>query len=339
MPSTVANGKKKVIGLLLLAMVAGVVVAVFFYMHYQTYHVTTDDAFVDGNIYTITSLIPGKVVSVLVDDNQPVKKDQVLVQIDTTDLQANLHTATQNLAVVKNQIAGQYASITVEGAQRRELEAQLELVAIEKERLTKLLAEGAVAQSDFDKNRAQWKTLKAEISAANKQEAQTKSSIGPKDIEGKVAAIRLAEAAIAQIQLQIDHAAIRAPIDGLITRKSVTVGEVVATGQPLMAVVPLQEIFVTANYKETQLTLVRPGQAVDIDVDTYPGVNFKGKVASIMAGTGSVFSLLPPQNATGNYIKVVQRIPVKIELIGADLAKYPLRFGMSVVPTILVKGP
>lgn len=338
MSPNAVNGKKKVIGLLFLTIAVTVVGCVVFYIHYQTYHVTTDDAFIDADIYTVTPQITGKVLSVSVEDNQQVKKDAVLATLDTTDLQADLRTATRNLEVVRNQIAGQYASITVEGAQMSQLKAQLALVDLERERVTKLLARGAVPKSEYDKVQTQWKTLNAQIAAARRQQGQIESAIGPKDKEGKEAAVRLAEANIEQIKIRIDHATIRAPIDGYIARKNVAVGEVVTTGQPLMIVVPLQTVFITANYKETQLTLVRPGQPVEIEVDTYPGVKFRGKVASIMAGTGSAFSLLPPQNATGNYIKVVQRIPVKIELIGANLKKYPLRVGMSVVPTILVKG-
>lgn len=332
------NSKKKILGILVLILALCVIGGVVFYMHYRTYHVLTDDAFIDGNIYNVTPLIPGKVAEVLISDNQYVEKDQVLVKLDTVDIEASLHTAKQNLEVVKNQIAGQYASINVVNAQVKQLEAQMELINTERERLTNLLAKGAVSQDDYDKNQAQWKALHAQIGATRKQKKQIKSAIGPKDTEGKEAAIRLAEANIAQIQLQLDHAVIRAPIAGYVTRKNVNVGQVVAAGQPLMAIVSLEGLFITANYKETVLTLVKPGQPVEFKVDSYPGVTFHGKVASIMAGTGSVFSLLPPQNATGNYIKVVQRIPVKIDISGLDIKKYPLRVGMSVVPTILVKG-
>ena len=132
---------------------------------------------------------------------------------------------------------------------------------------------------------------------------------------------------------------INAPASGFVTRKNVSVGQVIAPGQPLMAIVPLDDLWIVANYKETDLTDVRPGQEVTFEVDTYPGAEFKGEVDSIMAGTGAVFSLLPPENATGNYVKVVQRIPVKIKIVDMDTKKYPLRIGMSVVPTILVKGP
>jgi len=332
------KSKKKVLGIVVLVLVLSAVGGVIFYINYRKYHVQTDDAFIDGDIYNVTPLIPGKTAEVLVEDNQAIKKDQVLAKLDTTDLEANLHTAMQNLDVVRNQVAGQYASIIVVGAQMKQLEAQMELINTEKDRLTSLLGKGAVSQDEFDKNEAQWKAINAQLAAAKKQKKQIRTAIGPKDEGGRVAAIRLAEANIAQIRLQLDHAIIRAPVDGYITRKNVTVGQVVAAGQPLMAIVPLANLYITANYKETELTLVRPGQPVEFEVDSYPGATFHGKVGSIQAGTGSVFSLLPPQNATGNYIKVVQRIPIKIEIIGADMNKYPLRVGMSVVPTILVKG-
>ena len=180
--------------------------------------------------------------------------------------------------------------------------------------------------------------VRAQIRAAYKQKKQIKISIGEKDEDGKEAAIKLAEAHIAQVELKLDHAVIRAPASGYITRKNVNAGQVVQPGQPIMAVVPLDDLYITANYKETDLTRVRPGQIVTFKIDSYPGVRFEGRVESIMAGTGAAFSLLPPQNATGNYVKVVQRIPVKIKITGLDQGKYPLRIGMSVVPVILVEG-
>ena len=332
------NSRRKKIGAVLLILVLGFVGAVIGFLRYRDTHIVTDDAFIDGNIHYVTPQIPGKVAEVLVSDNQQVEKDQILVRLDTGDIEKDLNTAKRNLEVVKNQVAGQYAAISVVGAQMRQLEAQRDLVAKEKDRMSKLLDTGAVPVNDYDKLVAQWDGVNAQMDAGRKQKRQIGAAIGPKGEGGKVAAIRLAEAQIARLELQLDHAVIRAPSSGYITRKSVSVGQMIAAGQPIMAVVALDDVWIVANYKETDLTNVRPGQPVVFKVDTYPGVKFRGKVDSIMAGTGAVFSLLPPENATGNYIKVVQRIPVKIKMTDEDIKNYPLRVGMSVVPTILVEG-
>jgi membrane fusion protein (multidrug efflux system) len=149
--------------------------------------------------------------------------------------------------------------------------------------------------------------------------------------------VELAKAQVRQAELNLRYTKVRAPADGRVTRKNVEPGQMVAPGQSLMAVVPLTpgELWVIANYKETQLSHVRPGQPASIKVDTYPGLKLSGKVESIMAGTGAAFSLFPPENATGNYVKVVQRIPVKIVLDKREGSDTPiLRVGMSVVPTI-----
>jgi len=331
------NSRRKKIGFVLLILVLCFIGSVIGYLRYRDTHIITDDAFIDGNVHYVTPQIPGKVAEVLVSDNQQVEKDQVLVKLDTADIEAQLNTARQNLDVVKNQVAGQLASMNVIGAQMRQLAAQRVYISKEKERISNLLEMGAVPANDYDKLIAQWDGVNAQIDAGRKQKRQIGTAVGPKGPDGKVAAIRLAEAQIAQLELQLDHAVIKAPIAGYVTRKSISVGQVIAAGQPIMAIVSPGDMWITANYKETDLTNVRPGQPVVFKVDTYPGVKFRGEVDSIMAGTGAVFSLLPPENATGNYIKVVQRIPVKIKITDMDNDRYPLRIGMSVVPTILVQ--
>jgi len=332
------NFKRKILGIVLIVLALGVVGSVIGYLRYRKTHVYTDDAFIDGGVTYVSSRIPGKVSEVLVSSNQPVEKDQVLVKIDTVDIEAELAKAKANLEMAENQVAGQYVSIKVINAQLRQLYAQRTLLSKERERFSSLLERGAVAANDYDKVIANWRAVNAQIQAARKKRKQIKTSIGDKGPDGKEAAIRLAEAQIAAISLQLEHAVIKAPAKGYITRKNVEVGEVVAAGQPLMAVVDLDDIYITANYKETDITRVRPGLKVIFKVDTYPGVKFEGRVDSIMAGTGAVFSMLPPENATGNYVKVVQRIPIKIKFTNVDTDKYPMRLGMSVVPVILIEN-
>jgi membrane fusion protein (multidrug efflux system) len=155
----------------------------------------------------------------------------------------------------------------------------------------------------------------------------------------QISTIKEKEAKKDAAQLNYSYTKIYAPVDGYVTKKSVEIGNQIQAGQPVMAVVPLNvgDIYITANYKETQLAKVKPGQKVEFKVDTYPGRKFTGKVDSIMSGTGAIFSLFPPENATGNYVKVVQRIPVKIVLDKDTDKDHILRIGMSVVPTIIVE--
>jgi membrane fusion protein (multidrug efflux system) len=200
-----------------------------------------------------------------------------------------------------------------------------------------LLRNDHVSRDEYDRVLAQWKAVNAQIEAAENQRRQIEVGLGQGDTTS-AAAVRLAEAQVARLKLNLEHTEIKAPVGGFVTRKNVNAGQVVAPGQPLMSLVSLDDLWITANYKETDLTRVRPGQPVTFEVDVYPGVEFRGEVESIMAGTGSAFSLLPAENATGNYIKVVQRIPVRIRIVDADTKKYPLRVGMSVVPVILVEG-
>jgi membrane fusion protein, multidrug efflux system len=336
---TQPNGKKKkLIGALLLVLVLGSIAAVVGYLHYRSTHIVTDDAFVQGDIFYISSQVQGKVAEVLVADNHKVEPGQLLVRLDPSDMEADLATARRNLDVVKNQVAAQYAQIAVVEAQVEQFRAQQALLDKDKQRLSNLLRQHSASQQEYDRVAMQWEASRAQIEAAVKQKEQIEAAIGPKGEDGKEAAIRMAEAQVSRLELMLDHTQIRAPILGYVTSKNVTAGQVVSSGQPLLAVVPLEGLWIEANFKETDLTHVRPGDPVVFQVDTYPGVKFRGEVESIMAGTGAVFSLLPPENATGNYIKVVQRIPVRIRILDGNAKKYPLRLGMSVVPTILIKG-
>jgi membrane fusion protein (multidrug efflux system) len=150
--------------------------------------------------------------------------------------------------------------------------------------------------------------------------------------------LKSAQADLAVAELNLEHTVVRAPIDGVVAKRSVEIGQIVQPGQPLLALVPLHDVWVVANFKETQLTRIRPGQPAEVRIDTFPGLVFKGSVHSISAGTGSRFSLLPPENATGNWVKVVQRVPVKILLDGKAVGNpQPLRAGMSAVVTVRLK--
>lgn len=242
-------------------------------------------------------------------------------------------------------------------------EALHELSLIELRRIRELAKTKVASESQLDQAETSYQTTQAQVGAAKaklesvkKQKAsleadmeglranvalaatgQDSAEIKARQVEAQKARVELARTRVKQAELNLSYTTLSSPADGYVTRKSVEPGLAVSKGQPLMAVVPLspQKLWVTANYKETQLTHVRPGQEVILHIDTYPERKIKGRVDSIMAGTGAVFSLFPPENATGNFVKVVQRIPVKI-VFAADNLPPPLRIGMSVVPTILI---
>ena len=333
------GGRSKwVLGTLILVTALGLAVGIPLYLHYRHTHVSTDDAFVDGHIYYVTPRIPGKIAELLVEDNQPVEAGQVLVKLDPRDLEADLHVAQANLESVRNQVAAQIESAAALRAQASGLRAQARYAARQKQRATMLSRAQALPEAQYDEASMRWRSVSDQQIAAERQRKVILARLGPRAPEGELADIELAQAQLTKAQLQLEHATIRSPVRGLVTRRQVEVGQTVAPAQPLFAVVPLDHVFVTANYKETDLTDVRPGQRVRIAVDTYPDLHLEGRVDSIMSGTGAAFSLIPPENATGNYVKVVQRIPVKITLVQHDGGPL-LRIGMSVVPTILVEDP
>jgi membrane fusion protein (multidrug efflux system) len=330
--------KKWVVGLLIMATAVALAVGIPLYLHYRHTHVSTDDAFVDGYVHYVTPRIPGKIAEILVDDNQPVEAGQVLVKLDPRDLEMDVRIARYKLAAAQNRISALVQSARAAKAQTAALEAQASYAAKQKRRVTLLARSDAVPEAQFDESYMRWQSVTEQVAAAERQRREILASLGPRDPHGEPADIELARAVLAKAELELGYTTIRAPVRGIVTRREVQVGQAVAPAQPLFAIVPLEDVFVTANYKETQLTHVRPGQAVTMRVDTYPDARLSGRVDSIMSGTGAAFSLIPPENATGNYVKVVQRIPVKIVLRHRD-GDPILRVGMSVEPTILVDQP
>lgn len=285
------NGEKKKKAFLIVGVVVSVGLLIgYFYNSYRKTHVTTDDAFIEGNIHTISARVGGSVKTIAVTDNQQVNRGDLLVELDPADYRSKAEASRANLELQR---------------------ATLRFAESERKRAKALYDENVSSADRFDKA----------VSAH----------------EIALAQVKLAEEQFRQTELNLGYTRIIAPAAGYITRKSVQTGNQVKDGQPLMAVVDLDNLYVVANYKETEMERIRPGQAVRITVDAYPGKVFTGKVDSIMAGTGVSFSLFPAENATGNYVKVVQRIPVKITLeTGADKDRL-LRVGMSVVPTVLAK--
>jgi membrane fusion protein (multidrug efflux system) len=318
-------------------MIVGVVVLIgltagYFYSAYRKTHVSTDDAFIDGNIHTIAAKIYGTVTKVSVNDNQRVKKGDLLVEIDPADYSARLQEASSAVGAEKAKLAEVGTRIEAAKANLELQRANLRLAGIEKKRSEALYQQEVLPRDRYDRAMTGYEVAVAQVKAAEEQlrHAESQKLTQASTIMQKQAIADLA-------QLNYDYTKIYSPVDGYVTRKSVQIGNQIQPGQPLMAVVALDDIWVTANFKETDMENIRPGQRVELSVDSYPGQVFSGKVDSIMAGTGVSFSLFPAENATGNYVKVVQRIPVKIVLDKETDKDHVLRVGMSVEPTVIAK--
>ena len=287
-------------------------------------HVSSDDAQVDGHIIPILPKVGGFVMAVRVDENKQVKEGDTLVVLDDRDYRVRLAQADADLAValasVNNRARVGQAEAQVEQAQANALKAHADL-----DRLRPLAAQDIVSKQQLDAAEAAAQAADAGLAAAQAA------------LVGADARVGAARAARDQAALNLSYTRITAPSGGVVSKKTVEVGQLVQAGQPLMSVVPLDDIWVTANLKETQTADVAPGDAADITVDAYPGRHFTGHVESISPATGAKFSLLPPDNATGNFTKVVQRIPVRVRLAGPNDPVHPLRPGMSVYVAIATR--
>lgn len=331
---------------------------------YYSTRVTTDNAYVQADSAQITPRIAGTVAAVLVEENWWVKPGQVLLRLDPRDAEVRLAKAKAALAHARETVDQLF--VAVEAAAEREAEARAQVEAARAEvaaaqadfrqaeldfqRARELAQEQVIPVQQFDRAKTQYDTALARLHAKQRQLEQTRRLVVTRAKETAQARAALgsasnnehsahsllqqAEAAVREAELHLSYCTLLAPFEGVVSRKAIEVGQRVQPGQPLMAIVPLQKVYIEANYKETQLADVRVGQPVEIEADIYPGYVYHGTVESLSAGTGSAFSLLPPENATGNWVKVVQRLPVKITLDEPPPLDRPLRVGLSVAVTI-----
>jgi membrane fusion protein (multidrug efflux system) len=342
-----AQLKRAAIGL---AVAVGFASAVEYGYHYWTvdrYLVTTDDAYVDAHSVLISPKVSGYISQVPVDDNQPVKAGEIIARIDARDYQTALDQARANVEAAQASI-----STLVQQIDQQKLVVEQARQAVASDQAALLYS-----QQNYDRF-----TKEARIGAASVQQAQQATadirekeaalardtsgvSVAEKQVAVYEAQLAQAKATLAQQQaterqaeLNLGYTTITAPADGMVGVRTVTLGQYVQPGTQLMAVVPLHAVYITANYMETQLTDVRAGQPVTIHIDTFPGTLIHGHVASLAPASGQQFALLPPDNATGNFTKIVQRIPVKIEVDQNEPLAGQLRPGMSVEPTIETKS-
>ncbi len=430
---TKKNHKWIIIIIIVIIAIAGLITGIPYYI-YKMSHISTDDAFIEGHITSLSSRVTGHVWKLYVNDNQAVKEGDLILELDPRDYQAKaqqaaaalaaalsqsesasinvalteitayssladanayleyakaaLNTADAKLAVMKSELAQAQVNVTVAKSSYEQAQAEVQAMqalyerdetdlkrnqqmydtnSITQQTLDHAIANAKVSSANLEASKKNAAVEKAKVtqaesamqtakdnvaqqqSAYSEQEANVKEAqamleaakAAPQKVsyskaqqKAAAAAVQQAQAALQQAQLELSYVKVYAPVSGRVTHKSVEPGDYIVPGQTLMSIVP-ENIYITANYKETELTHIKPGQEVKISIDTFPGVTFQGYVESIQAGSGAAFSLLPPENATGNYIKVVQRIPVKIVFNEQpDMNKYYIVPGMSVVPEV-----
>jgi membrane fusion protein (multidrug efflux system) len=293
------------------------------------YHETTDDAYVSGNVVQITPQISGIVVAIGADDTQFVKAGQPLVRLDHADAKVALDQAEAQLARTVRDVRTQFATSAQLEAAVEAKQTELGRAQSDLERRTRLGASGAVSGEELQHARDAVKTAQADLAASRQQLAANRARIDGTTLKDHPE-VRDTAAAVRNAYLTWARTDLPAPVSGFIARRNVQLGQRVAPGTALMAVVPLDQVWVDANFKEPQLARMRVGQPVTLSADLYGGhVVFHGKVAGFGAGTGAAFSLLPAQNATGNWIKIVQRVPVRVALDPREIAAHPLQIGLS----------
>lgn len=342
------NGRAKLI--LLLLLVVTLVGGIWWYVDYQNHGKfleETNDATVQADMVTIAPRVSGYVAEVLVAENQDVRPGQPLVRIDPRDARAQAAQAEAQIAVAgaqadtaRAQIAEQYAAIEQAQAQLAAARSKAAYDAAEVARYRPLAASGAetrqtlaqlevTARQSADNVRA----AQAAVAAQQRRVGSLDAQVAQGRAQGQAARAQLAAASV-----DVGATQLTAPIGGRVGDKTVTIGQYVQAGTRLMSIVPLDRLYITANFKETQLALMRPGQPVEIHVDALDDVAVKGRVESIAPGTGAQFSLLPPQNATGNFTKITQRVPVRISIEATPAARRLLVPGLSVTVTVDTKS-
>jgi membrane fusion protein (multidrug efflux system) len=358
-PAPRNNRKRKATGVFLFVL-AATILSGFAYWKYRQTHVSTDDAYIDGKIHLVSARVQGTVTEVRVRDNQPVKAGEPLLLVDPEPFAvreaaavsavsggaADLVAARKDVEAAKAQLLQLSAGIMAARARTAFSAARLSQASRDAVRMKQLFDKQVVSREAFEKAQTDAETAKAQDDLAKEELLLAEAAIPTQEAqiaqrEARVAQqqaqLRQRESALAEAKLYHRYTAVLSPADGYVTRKGVEEGQVVSPGQSLLAVAALDNVWVVANYKETDIERIRPGQEVEIQVDTFKGRKFKGRVDSVMAGTGSAFALFPPENASGNYVKVVQRVPVKIVLSQGEDPGHILRIGMSVVPTVLVR--
>ncbi|MGO9132546.1 MAG: HlyD family secretion protein [Methylovirgula sp.] len=350
-PKSPRRGRGGIVLVVALLGVAGLAYTGYSYWIANRGYESTDDAYVDGNAIIIAPRVSGAVVSLDVTDNQFVHKGDPLIHIDPRQYLIDKEAAQASLATARGQLAGiKYAAEVARknfpaqllSAQAQLASANATLVRAEADyRRQQGLPKQATTQQDVDTATANWRQAQAQVEQAQAQvqiaePVQERIGQAVSQVSELTGQVGQAQARLDQANLNLTFTVVRAPKDGWVTKRNVEVGNYVTPGQQIMSLVP-PEIWITANFKETQLTYMRPGQPVTIGVDAYPGLELQGHVDSIQRGTGAKFTAFPPENATGNFVKIVQRVPVKIVIDKGLDGDHAMPLGLSVDPRVKVQ--
>ena len=327
--------RKKLIQWLAIALLF-IIAAVFgyrYWRHSQLY-ASTDNAYLNANTIEIAAQVSGKVTQVHVRDNQQVQAGAPLFDIDPQPFQIALDKAQAQLQLAEQAVAQQSAAVAAAEAQVNQRKAELENAQSNNRREQQLVRQGFLSKQGAEAARTQAATAEAALRAAQANLEQARSTLGATgERNANVQAVR---AAVEQARLDLEHTHVTAPAQGTIANLSLRPGNTVQAGAPLFALIASQEYWADANFKETEMERIRPGEAATVTVDMYPDHPFHGVVESVSGGAGTVFSLLPPQNATGNWVKVTQRVPVRVRITDPDPA-YPLRIGTTATVEVALR--
>jgi len=336
----------KVIPIILgFVIIAGAALGVKEYIYYSK-HVDTDDAQIDGDISPVVARVGGYVDSILFEENEKVTQGEILLKLDERDYEIKLEQAlaaqrgaSAGIGVSQSQISSTFANSSSAKAQAESAKAKLWQADKDYERYANLIKDGSITQQQFDQAKVQ-----RDVAQATYQAAQDQYKAAVEQIQTTRSQLEVTNTGVDQRQadvdfakLQLSYTSITAPATGIVSKKNVQKGQLVQAGQTLFSIVNENSIYVTANFKETQLEDIKVGAPVNIEVDAYPDVKIEGTVYNFSPATGAKFSLLPPDNATGNFVKVVQRIPVKIKINTTKEIMEKLRPGMSVKVSVITE--
>lgn len=329
--------RRRALGIVALLVVVGAIAWLAYYLMYARWHQDTDDAYVQGNVVSIVPQTSGTVISIDADDGMKVEAGQALVHLDANDAQVAYDQSVANLAGTVRQVRGLYSSVDAGQSDLRAREVAVAQARADVARRNGLVANGAVSSEELAHARDVLAAAEAALGSSRGNLSRSRALVDATTLS-KQPQVQVAASQLRQAYLNLQRSAIVAPVSGYVAKRQVQLGQRVQPGTTLMTIVPLEQVWVEANFKETQLGHMRIGQPVEVHSDLYGSdVEYNGKVAALGLGTGSSFSLLPAQNASGNWIKIVQRVPVRIELDPKQLAEHPLRLGLSMSVDVAVR--
>ena len=318
-------------GLAAAAILGALVIAGYLYVRHEELYPSTQDAYVGANVIRIAAQVSGPVINLYVRDHQAVKGGEPLFEIDPAPFAIAVRGAQAQLELTREQLAAAQAAVDAAEALVEEHKAQLEEASRNAERILTLVEQKQLPPAKGDEAQAARKSAAASLAAAQAELLRARLDLGrPGEANARWQA---AKAALEEARLNLQHTHVVAPADGTVAGLTLRSGSLVQTGSPLFALIEAGEWWVDANYKETDLERIHPGEPAEVQVDMYPGIIFKGTVKSVSRASGSAFSLLPPENATGNWVKVTQRFPVRVRVLNAGV-DHPLRVGASSQVTV-----